>query len=126
MCVFLCIVPKVLAIVYATCSSYPEENADVVRRALQQAQARADQEGEPKQAKFRSASLSAPQCAFCFCLHHCLSLSVCIAVCLSVCQLCKLFVCLPLDRLLSKPQHTSDRNRRKFGENIIKGAISCL
>ncbi|XP_014194044.1 putative methyltransferase NSUN7 isoform X1 [Haplochromis burtoni] len=45
--------PKVLAIVYATCSSYPEENADVVRKALQQAQARADQEGEPKQAKFR-------------------------------------------------------------------------
>ncbi|XP_013764278.1 putative methyltransferase NSUN7 isoform X3 [Pundamilia nyererei] len=45
--------PKVLAVVYATCSSYPEENADVVRKALQQAQARADQEGEPKQAKFR-------------------------------------------------------------------------
>lgn len=45
--------PKVLAVVYATCSSHPEENADVVRKALQQAQARADQEGEPKQAKFR-------------------------------------------------------------------------
>ncbi|XP_006781498.1 putative methyltransferase NSUN7 isoform X2 [Neolamprologus brichardi] len=45
--------PKVLAVVYSTCSSYPEENADVVRKALEQAQARADQEGEPKQAKFR-------------------------------------------------------------------------
>ncbi|XP_030595490.1 putative methyltransferase NSUN7 [Archocentrus centrarchus] len=45
--------PKVLAVVYSTCSSYPEENADVVRKALQKAQALSDQEGEPKQAKFR-------------------------------------------------------------------------
>ncbi|XP_071313523.1 putative methyltransferase NSUN7 isoform X2 [Trachinotus anak] len=46
-------VPKVLAVVYSTCSSYPEENEEVVSRALEQAKARSEQEGEPKQANFR-------------------------------------------------------------------------
>ncbi|KAM6923465.1 putative methyltransferase NSUN7 [Xenentodon cancila] len=45
--------PMVLGVVYSTCSSYPEENVDVVTRALQQAKACSDQEGEPKQANFR-------------------------------------------------------------------------
>ncbi|XP_039975110.1 putative methyltransferase NSUN7 [Xiphias gladius] len=45
--------PKVLAVVYSTCSSYPEENEEVVRRALEQAKARSEQEGEPRQANFR-------------------------------------------------------------------------
>ncbi|XP_018554990.1 putative methyltransferase NSUN7 [Lates calcarifer] len=45
--------PKVLAVVYSTCSSYPEENEEVVNRALEQAKARSEQEGEPKQANFR-------------------------------------------------------------------------
>lgn len=45
--------PKVLVVVYSTCSSYPEENVEVVSRALQQAKACSDQEGEPKQANFR-------------------------------------------------------------------------
>ncbi|XP_044060732.1 putative methyltransferase NSUN7 isoform X2 [Siniperca chuatsi] len=45
--------PKVLAVVYSTCSSYPEENEALVSRALEQAKARAEQEGEPKQANFR-------------------------------------------------------------------------
>ncbi|XP_070692913.1 putative methyltransferase NSUN7 [Pempheris klunzingeri] len=44
---------KVLAVVYATCSSYPEENEAVVSRALEQAKARSEQDGEPKQANFR-------------------------------------------------------------------------
>ncbi|XP_038555461.1 putative methyltransferase NSUN7 [Micropterus salmoides] len=44
---------KVLAVVYSTCSSYPEENEVVVSRALEQAKARSEQEGEPKQANFR-------------------------------------------------------------------------
>ncbi|XP_029297302.1 LOW QUALITY PROTEIN: putative methyltransferase NSUN7 [Cottoperca gobio] len=45
--------PKVLAVVYSTCSSYQEENEAVVNRALEQAKARSEQEGEPKQANFR-------------------------------------------------------------------------
>ncbi|XP_034739000.1 putative methyltransferase NSUN7 isoform X1 [Etheostoma cragini] len=45
--------PKVLAVVYSTCSSYREENEEVVNRALEQAKARSEQEGEPKQANFR-------------------------------------------------------------------------
>uniref|UniRef100_A0A3Q1GQF3 NOP2/Sun RNA methyltransferase family member 7 n=1 Tax=Acanthochromis polyacanthus TaxID=80966 RepID=A0A3Q1GQF3_9TELE len=45
--------PKVLAVVYSTCSSYPEENMEVVSRALQQAKACSHQEGEAKQANFR-------------------------------------------------------------------------
>lgn len=47
--------------VYSTCSSYPEENEEVVSRALEQANFRSEQEGEPKQANFRSASVSVPQ-----------------------------------------------------------------
>ncbi|XP_069027258.1 putative methyltransferase NSUN7 isoform X2 [Embiotoca jacksoni] len=45
--------PKVVAVVYSTCSSCPEENVDVVSRALQQAEVSSDQEGEPKQGIFR-------------------------------------------------------------------------
>ncbi|XP_075959897.1 putative methyltransferase NSUN7 [Anarhichas minor] len=44
---------KVLAVVYSTCSSYKEENEEVVSRALEQAKARSEQEGEPKRANFR-------------------------------------------------------------------------
>ncbi|KAG7230294.1 hypothetical protein INR49_024398 [Caranx melampygus] len=58
-------VPKVSAVVYSTCSSYPEENEEVVRRALEQARACSEQEGEPKQANFRSALVSVPQCPAC-------------------------------------------------------------
>ncbi|XP_049609094.1 putative methyltransferase NSUN7 [Syngnathus scovelli] len=36
--------PKVLAVVYATCSSYPQENEEVVTRAIQQANVMAQQE----------------------------------------------------------------------------------
>ncbi|XP_047440845.1 putative methyltransferase NSUN7 isoform X2 [Mugil cephalus] len=45
--------PKVLAVVYSTCSSYPEENVNVVSSALERAKARSDQKGEPKKANFR-------------------------------------------------------------------------
>ncbi|CAG5990997.1 unnamed protein product [Menidia menidia] len=45
--------PMVLAVVYSTCSSYPEENADVVNRALQHAKACSDIEGKPKLGNFR-------------------------------------------------------------------------
>ncbi|XP_068570814.1 putative methyltransferase NSUN7 isoform X2 [Cebidichthys violaceus] len=44
---------KVLAVVYSTCSSYKEENEEVVSRTLEQAKAGSEQEGEPKQANFR-------------------------------------------------------------------------
>ncbi|XP_034400085.1 putative methyltransferase NSUN7 [Cyclopterus lumpus] len=44
---------KVLAVVYSTCSSYKEENEEVVSRALEQAKACSEQEGEPKQSNFR-------------------------------------------------------------------------
>ncbi|XP_056295492.1 putative methyltransferase NSUN7 isoform X2 [Pseudoliparis swirei] len=44
---------KVLAVVYSTCSSYKEENEEVVSRALEQAKAGSEQEGEPKQSNFR-------------------------------------------------------------------------
>ncbi|KAM7389730.1 hypothetical protein PAMP_023690 [Pampus punctatissimus] len=46
-------VPKVLAVVYSTCSSYPEENEEVVSRAMEQANGGSEQEGEPKKAKVR-------------------------------------------------------------------------
>ncbi|KAG8004049.1 putative 28S rRNA (cytosine-C(5))-methyltransferase [Nibea albiflora] len=46
-------VPKVLAVVYTTCSSYLEENEEVVSRALEQANAHSEQEGDPKQPNFR-------------------------------------------------------------------------
>lgn len=49
--------------VYATCSSYPEENEAVVNGALEEAKARSEQEGEPNQANFRSASVSVPLCS---------------------------------------------------------------
>ncbi|XP_034086779.1 putative methyltransferase NSUN7 [Gymnodraco acuticeps] len=45
--------PRVLSVVYSTCSSYQEENEEVVSRALEHAKARSEQEGEPKQANFR-------------------------------------------------------------------------
>ncbi|KAM9375999.1 putative methyltransferase NSUN7 [Pholidichthys leucotaenia] len=45
--------PKVCVVVYSTCSCYPEENVDVVNRALQQAKVCSDQKGEPKQANYR-------------------------------------------------------------------------
>ncbi|XP_030252176.1 putative methyltransferase NSUN7 [Sparus aurata] len=44
--------PKVLAVVYSTCSSYPEENQEVVCRALERAKTCSEQEGEPKRANF--------------------------------------------------------------------------
>ncbi|XP_068442844.1 putative methyltransferase NSUN7 [Clinocottus analis] len=44
---------KVLTVVYSTCSSYNEENEEVVSRALEQAKACSEQEGEPKRANFR-------------------------------------------------------------------------
>ncbi|KAF3838292.1 hypothetical protein F7725_010060, partial [Dissostichus mawsoni] len=44
--------PRVLSVVYSTCSSYQEENEEVVSRALEHAKARSEQEGEPKQANF--------------------------------------------------------------------------
>ncbi|XP_008291378.1 putative methyltransferase NSUN7 [Stegastes partitus] len=52
-CTTTCSLPKVLAVVYSTCSSYPEENVEVVNQALQQAKACSDQGGDPKQANFR-------------------------------------------------------------------------
>ncbi|XP_037635167.1 putative methyltransferase NSUN7 isoform X1 [Sebastes umbrosus] len=45
--------PKVLAVVYSTCSSYQEENEYVVSSALEHVNALSEQEGEPKQANFR-------------------------------------------------------------------------
>ncbi|XP_020498254.2 putative methyltransferase NSUN7 [Labrus bergylta] len=45
--------PKVLVVIYSTCSAYPDENEAVVSSALEQAKARSEQEGEPKQATFR-------------------------------------------------------------------------
>ncbi|KAK2904128.1 putative methyltransferase NSUN7 [Channa argus] len=45
--------PKVLAVVYTTCSSYSEENEEVVNRALDQAKGHSEQGGEAKQANFR-------------------------------------------------------------------------
>ncbi|XP_068596863.1 putative methyltransferase NSUN7 [Brachionichthys hirsutus] len=50
---------KVSAVVYSTCSSHPEENEEVVNRALEESNARSEEQ-EPKQAGFRSAQLSAP------------------------------------------------------------------
>ncbi|XP_028272400.1 putative methyltransferase NSUN7 [Parambassis ranga] len=47
--------PKVLAVVYSTCSSYLEENEELVRGVLQQVKARSDQGGDPKQAIFRTS-----------------------------------------------------------------------
>ncbi|KAM8909771.1 putative methyltransferase NSUN7 isoform 2-T3 [Spinachia spinachia] len=46
---------KVVAVVYSTCSSYKEENEEVVSRALEHAKARMEQQGEPKQVNFRLA-----------------------------------------------------------------------
>ncbi|CAJ1058511.1 putative methyltransferase NSUN7 [Xyrichtys novacula] len=45
--------PRVLAVIYSTCSSYSDENEVVVNRALEQAKTRSEQEGEPRQATFR-------------------------------------------------------------------------
>ncbi|KAM7000801.1 putative methyltransferase NSUN7 [Tautogolabrus adspersus] len=45
--------PKVLVVIYSTCSAYPDENEAVVSRALEQAKTRSEQEGEPRQATFR-------------------------------------------------------------------------
>ncbi|XP_071373429.1 putative methyltransferase NSUN7 [Centroberyx affinis] len=45
--------PNVWAVVYSTCSSYPEENEAVVSKALEQDKARSEQEGEPKPPNFR-------------------------------------------------------------------------
>ncbi|XP_060935160.1 putative methyltransferase NSUN7 [Limanda limanda] len=45
--------PKVLAVVYSTCSSYPAENEEVVRGALEEAKAHSEQSGKPKQVNFR-------------------------------------------------------------------------
>ena len=98
------VVPRVLSVVYSTCSSYQEENEEVVSRALEHANARTEQEGEPKQANFRSASSLCtpvpPRCPLCFCSCRCLSVSVCLAVC----QPAGLFVSFPPDTLLSKFQ----------------------
>ncbi|XP_041653838.1 putative methyltransferase NSUN7 [Cheilinus undulatus] len=44
---------KVSAVIYSTCSSYSDENEAVVSRALEQAKAHSEQEGEPRQATFR-------------------------------------------------------------------------
>ncbi|XP_068182566.1 putative methyltransferase NSUN7 [Antennarius striatus] len=43
---------QVLVVVYSTCSSYPEENEEVIYRALEESTARSEEE-EPKQADFR-------------------------------------------------------------------------
>ncbi|KAM3867116.1 putative methyltransferase NSUN7 [Diretmus argenteus] len=45
--------PKVSAVVYSTCSFYPEENEEVVSRALEEAKARSAQQGDPKLSDFR-------------------------------------------------------------------------
>ncbi|XP_035017650.2 putative methyltransferase NSUN7 [Hippoglossus stenolepis] len=45
--------PKVLAVVYSTCSSYPAENEEVVSGALEEALAHSEQAGKPKQVNFR-------------------------------------------------------------------------
>ncbi|CAN9514973.1 unnamed protein product [Ophioblennius macclurei] len=45
--------PKVSAVVYLTRSTYPEENVDVVNKALLQSNAGSDQEEDSKQANFR-------------------------------------------------------------------------
>lgn len=81
---FLCIVPQVLAVVYSTCSSYLEENEEVVKGVLQQAKARSDQGGDPKQTIFRLAFVSVFCCAFCLCLY--LWLAVGLSAFQDVCQ----------------------------------------
>ncbi|XP_017282589.1 putative methyltransferase NSUN7 [Kryptolebias marmoratus] len=48
--------PMVLVVVYSTCSSYPEENVDVVNTALQKVKACSDQEGEPKHLNFKPST----------------------------------------------------------------------
>lgn len=96
--------------VYSTCSSHPEENEEVVSAALEQAQACSGQEGEPKQAVFRSVHHTLIMCASCLSHHGC--------------QPAALPVSLPSDGLL--PSSASDSSFRRFSENIIKGAISCL
>lgn len=98
--------------VYTTCSSYPEENEEVVRRALEQANANSEQEGDPKQHNFRSLYLST--------LVLSLNLSVIDFLCLFASLSASLLCCLSASLqtgFLSKPQHTSHR------ENIIKVAI---
>ncbi|KAM9849752.1 putative methyltransferase NSUN7 [Aulostomus maculatus] len=45
--------PKVLTVVYCTCSMYPEENEEVLNRALDQAKVEAEHSGELKKANFR-------------------------------------------------------------------------
>ncbi|XP_019934940.2 putative methyltransferase NSUN7 isoform X1 [Paralichthys olivaceus] len=45
--------PKVLAVVYSTCSSYPAENEEVVSGALEKAKAHSEQTGKAKQVNFR-------------------------------------------------------------------------
>uniref|UniRef100_A0A3P8T8Q3 NOP2/Sun RNA methyltransferase family member 7 n=1 Tax=Amphiprion percula TaxID=161767 RepID=A0A3P8T8Q3_AMPPE len=120
---FLCLVPKVLAVVYSTCSSYPEENVEVVSRALQQAKACSDQKGEAKQANFRSAAVSVPWCTFHICLPHCFLL--CLPCCLSVSFSRFLSILLQTGfcQCLSTPQAEAEG---RFSENIIKGAILFL
>uniref|UniRef100_A0A3Q3E1Y1 NOP2/Sun RNA methyltransferase family member 7 n=1 Tax=Labrus bergylta TaxID=56723 RepID=A0A3Q3E1Y1_9LABR len=97
-------VPKVLVVIYSTCSAYPDENEAVVSRALEQAKARSEQEGEPKQATFRSDSVFVvPPCpGFTFCICICfVRLPHCLSACWAVCP-------SPIRKgNLSKAQHTS-------------------
>uniref|UniRef100_A0A3Q3W544 SAM-dependent MTase RsmB/NOP-type domain-containing protein n=1 Tax=Mola mola TaxID=94237 RepID=A0A3Q3W544_MOLML len=55
-----CVVPKVLSVVYSTCSSYPEENEEVVNKALEQVKTDSEKQENPKHTLFRSASASLP------------------------------------------------------------------
>lgn len=50
---FFCAVPQVVTVVYSTCSSYPEENEELVNRALKQARERAEKPGRAALTKFR-------------------------------------------------------------------------
>ncbi|XP_028314901.1 putative methyltransferase NSUN7 [Gouania willdenowi] len=54
--------PQVLVVVYCTCSSCQTENEDVVNGVLQEAKASSDQDGEPKQSKFRLSPLHLSSC----------------------------------------------------------------
>uniref|UniRef100_A0A672YMQ9 NOP2/Sun RNA methyltransferase family member 7 n=1 Tax=Sphaeramia orbicularis TaxID=375764 RepID=A0A672YMQ9_9TELE len=117
--------PRIMSVVYATCSTYPEENEEVVSRALEQAKACPEQEGESKHLNFRSVLLSLVSCALTDCSSVSAAVVIFLFALLSVSLSSCLSVCL-FRQVMSKSQHTSGCNSRKFSENIIKGAILCL